>query len=255
MRSKLFLCPMAILAAFFLLAACGEKTPSELDCDPPCDVDECYECVDGECVPACDEGLICDGEGNCVECHPACDVEACFDCVDGECVYLCGEGEECDGDGTCVPRQPGQANLLELSMHDGLTRIYLTDMTVTDEDVDDYDLYVSHLDGPTFELGYHVEALNLGNELGFHEIEELPEDGYEPDGDGVDGLIIGTDYRTGGEGSTGFDMSEDVYALKLDFGDDDVTYAKIQVLQAMAGEVHVLAYWQEDGSRYVGTEE
>lgn len=54
--------------------------------------------------------------------------------------------------------------------------------------------------------------------------------------------------RTGGSGSTGYIMSENVYVLKLDHGDGDVTYGKIEVLQAQAGVVLVLAYWQADGT-------
>ena len=150
---------------------------------------------------------------------------------------------------------PGEATLLEVFMHQNITKIYLKQMlVVADPLAQDYDLYVAHTDGPTFELGSHVQAINLGNEHGFHEIDELPPEGYAADGEDISELIIGTSYRSGGVGSTGYIMSENIYALRLDHGEGVYSYAKLEILQARAGVVHVLAYHQADGSTNVLTE-
>ncbi len=251
---RYFLLPVAVSAALFLAAGCGET-----DCEPVCDLEQCYECDDGECVSFCDEGLVCDGEGNCVSCHPACDVEACYDCVDAECVYLCDEGEECDGEGSCVALLVGQATLLEASMHGSppLTEVYLQTMEVKVAGSGDYDIHIESQGGggPVFWLGDHVMAMNLGNELHFHEVDLAPENGYEPDGDSIEEAVIGRGYIGGGSGGTGYIMTENVYVLELDYGEGQPTYAKIQVVQAQAGEIHVLAYWQPDGSRNLLTAE
>jgi len=152
--------------------------------------------------------------------------------------------------------EPGEATLLKVFMHSDETKIYFMDMEViSDAGAEDYDIYVSHVDGPTFEMGAHVEGINLGNETGFHDIEEVPETGYEADGENLEDLIIGISYRDGGSGTTGYIMTDNVYALKLDYGEEGVKYAKIQVLQAMGGEVHVLAFLQTDGTRDVWTQE
>ena len=175
------------------------------------------------------------------------------------CVFALGCGDDSDATLPNGAEQdklvPAEASLLEVFMHQNLTKIYLEDMLVlADPLADDYDLYVAHTDGPTFELGSHVQAINLGNEQGYHEIEELPLEGYAADAEDLSELVIGTSYRSGGSGSTGFIMSENIYALRLDHGEGLYSYAKIEVLQAMAGEVHVLAYHQPDGSTNVLTE-
>ncbi len=159
----------------------------------------------------------------------------------------------------CIEYQheDGVPYLLKIYMHaPAATKIYFATMSVIGEmAASDYDIYVSHLSGPTLELNDHVQAVDLGNAKGFDEIDEAPETGYASDGEGVENMVIGIGYRSGGTGSSGYIMTGNIYVLKIDNGTRGVTYAKIEVKQAMNGEVHVLAYWQPDGSRNIATGE
>ncbi len=156
------------------------------------------------------------------------------------------------GDCIVYQHQDGVPVLLKAFMHaPAATKVYFSTMSVIGTiEASDYDLYVSHLDGPTLEIGDHVQAVNLGNTQSFDEVTELPEDGYAADGDE---MVIGISYRTGGAGETGYTMSENIYGLKIDDGEGNATYAKIEVLMAQNGEVRIMAYWQPDGSRNVST--
>ncbi len=175
----------------------------------------------------------------------------------GICYCERGWAVDPDDEADCIEYQheEGTPYLLKIHMHSpAATKIYFSTMSVIgDIDATDYEVYVSHLSGPSFELGSHVQAVNLGNTIDFYSIDEVPETGYASDGEGVENMVIGTGYRSGGEGSTGFIMSENVYALKIGDGNGGFTYAKIEVMQAKAGEVHVLAYRQPNGSRNVAT--
>ena len=88
---------------------------------------------------------------------------------------------------------------------------------------------------PTVYLGPGVQGINLGPDPGFDDVLEAPDSGYatdEPD------PIIGRNYKSGGSGSTGFDMSGDVYVLVH----PDGSYAKLSWTSAVAGKVTVSAY-------------
>ena len=175
----------------------------------------------------------------------------------GMCYCDLGWAVDPDDSADCIEyiHEDGVPYLLKIYMHSpSATKIYFSTMSVIgDIEATDYDIYVSHLDGPSFELGANVQAIDLGNTDAFDDVDEVPETGYATDGADVAGMIIGTSYRSGGTGSTGFTMSENIYALKIGDGNGNFTYAKIEVKQAKAGEVHVLAYWQPDGSRDVST--
>ena len=174
-------------------------------------------------------------------------------------ICFCKRGWAVDpeDDADCIKYQHEQGTpyLLKIYMHSpSATKIYFSTMSVIGNvEATDYDVYVSHMSGPTLELGDHVQAVNLGNSDDFYTIDEVPETGYASDGDGVENMIIGTGYQSGGDGTAGFIMSENVYALKIEDENGGFTYAKIEVTQAKAGAVHVLAYWQPDGSRNVST--
>jgi hypothetical protein len=71
-------------------------------------------------------------------------------------------------------------------------------------------------------------------------VTTAPATGYAADDPSKDIYVIGSSWRNGGTGTTGFVMTKNVYALKL----ADGTYAKIEVLSAKGGEVHILAYRQ-----------
>ena len=92
-----------------------------------CDPLQCEECnpETGQCDDLCLEGLVCDGQGNCVDptpeptdppepeptdppgpdCDPPCNSSQCLECRNGNCVNKCDdlEGYVCDGNGNCIP--------------------------------------------------------------------------------------------------------------------------------------------------------
>ncbi|MBN2798053.1 MAG: hypothetical protein JXX28_02810 [Deltaproteobacteria bacterium] len=88
---------------------------------------------------------------------------------------------------------------------------------------------------PPISLGEGVEVVNLGP-VGFHEVDLGPAEGWVRSG------TFDTDWQAGGQGSTGFVMSGNVYALRTPEG----RYGKVEILSAQAGEVRWLAYLQED---------
>ncbi|MBN2357991.1 MAG: hypothetical protein JXR83_00965 [Deltaproteobacteria bacterium] len=188
------------------------------------------------------------------------------------------EGEECDGfghlsEGACVcddgyrqhPDDPtscivddvehgdGIATDVNLHLHSNAVKIILATMEVVGMEATEWDLYMSHDDpvdgGPCLQLGPGVAAKNLGSGADYHAVSEAPTDGYENDDPNTDFYVIGSSWRDGGTGTTGFHMTENVYAIKL----ADVTYAKVEVLSAQTGEVHVLCYRQPDGSQDIST--
>lgn len=138
----------------------------------------------------------------------------------------------------------GKATDLKLGLHDNLVKVVLSTMTVVGKEATQWDFYVTHGDPvdqlPHIELGASVTAQNLGNSKTFHEVDTAPTDGYEADDLGSQTYVIGSSWRDGGSGTTGFIMTKNIYALKL----ADGTYAKIEVLSAKSGEVHILAYRQ-----------
>ncbi|MBT3221413.1 MAG: hypothetical protein HN348_20200 [Proteobacteria bacterium] len=179
------------------------------------------ELVDDECV--CDQGYIQD---------PA-DVTSC----------IVNDVESGDGIATDV----------QFGLHSNEVKILLFDMSVLGEEADDWDLYISHDDpvdaGPHMVLGDGVTALSLGSADDYHDVTEAPETGYEADDPTNDDYVIGSTWRDGGAGSSGFSMSENVYVVKL----ADETYAKIEVLSAKSGEIHALCYLQPDGTQDITT--
>jgi len=97
---KLFYKPIlfvVFLPFFYSTAICEE-------CCPPCE--ECYVCVEEECVPkVCGPHYVCDND-ECVcaeECCKDSDCGPCEHCVNYHCVYQCSE-DQCCHRGTCVPK-------------------------------------------------------------------------------------------------------------------------------------------------------
>ncbi len=219
-----------------------DDNPTDDDDDNPTDDDDDNPTDDDDDNPTDDDDdnpMACSGHGT----------------LDGGLCYCdLGYMVDPDNEADCIEyeHEDGVPVLLKVYMHaPSATKIYFSTMSVIgDVNAGDYDLYVSHTDGPTPELGSHVQAINLGNTQSFDEVTEVPEEGYAADGTEP---VIGTSYRSGGEGSTGFIMSENIYALKIESESKGTTYAKIEVLQAKGGVVHIMAYWQPDGSRNVST--
>jgi hypothetical protein len=94
--------------------------------------------------------------------------------------------------------------------------------------------------GPWITLGKDVQAINLGAGMTFVQVMEAPDAGYQDDPD-----LIGGTWNNGGAGETGYEMSNNVYVLKL----TDQTFAKLAVTSAKAGAVTFDAFHQGDGSR------
>jgi hypothetical protein len=206
-----------------------------------CDCDDGYHAQELECVADADpcDGVTCSGHGTCeVE-----GTEARCECNYG----YHAEGLECVED-----LQPGTATVVGtdiLAAAGGQDRINIRVMTHGD-DLDDYDFIVAKNPtvGPVIVLGPGVTAQSLGNADDYHDVNEAPADSYQAD-EGND-LVIGTSWRDGGSGSTGFYMTDNVYILKLDGN----TYGKIEVLSAKQGKIDVMCYHQPDGSANIATE-
>jgi hypothetical protein len=146
---------------------------------------------------------------------------------------------------------PMACKLLELNLKKGKGgKVYLrvSDLTVSYEAVENFDfLFQRKHPGPFIKLGPGVSGLNLGNEKNFAEVVSAPTAGYITDeGDNPDEgtMVIGRDWYSGGQGSSGFEMSNNVYLLKL----ADGSFAKIMVNFAKKGEVIIDAFRPVDGS-------
>ena len=146
----------------------------------------------------------------------------------------------------------GVGTKVVFSIHNtaGMQGIDLTEMQVMDDISGGFDVLVSKSgEGPVILLGDGVTAQNLGNGSAFDDIAEVPTEAYMADVDGAP--VIGTSWRDGGAGETGFTMTSNVYAIKR----PDETYAKMMVLSSKAGEIEVVFFYQPDGSTNVATQD
>lgn len=128
---------------------------------------------------------------------------------------------------------------------DGWFFVYMEDMHTDHDGSGDYTFMMQQSPPvPLIMLGPGVTGIDLGADLGFHDVEMAPDEGYQEDGTGTASLVIGTGWQDGGSGSQegGFDMSEHVYVLRT-AGD---RFGKLELLQAENGEVTLRAYLQED---------
>ncbi|MBN2493965.1 MAG: hypothetical protein JXR96_05185 [Deltaproteobacteria bacterium] len=248
----------------------GQLVDGVCDCDAGYVVDpsDPESCVDPSTLECGGHGHIHDGQYCSCDAGYMQDPEDVFNCVPDP-VYVCsGHGQLVDGACVCdegyeqVPGDPtrcqqqgtqhidGVAFDLELHLHADEVKIRLYSMQVISAAETEWDLYMAHDGpGPNLKLGPGVSAVNMGHESDYHAFDEAPEDGYLADDPENADFVIGTRFITGGSGETGFVMSEDVYALKL----ADGTFAKVEVLSARAGIIHVLCYWQPNGSRDIAT--
>jgi hypothetical protein len=206
--------------------------------------------VEGEC--RCGAGYMQDPSDvtNCIEEE----VEECSghgQLVGVECQCDQGYAQDPDDPEVCLAR--GVATDVQLGLHGNQVKIVLATMEVVGMEATEWDLYMDHDapadGGPNMKLGPGVTAQSLGSSQEYHNTDEAPADGYQGDDPGNEVYVIGDTWRDGGSGTTGFHMSENVYAVKL----ADGTYAKIEVLSAQSGEIHVLCYRQADSSRFIGT--
>ena len=203
---------------------------------------------------SCDLGYMQDpdDEFNCIA-DPDFECSGHGELVDGACV--CEEGYVVDpADAQACIREGSQhtdrvAVDVTLLLHEDQVKLRLFSMQVLGAAETDFDLYMAHDGpGPNLKLGPGVTGVNLGAATDYHDVDTAPADGYAAD-DGTD-FVIGIGFMDGGSGETGFIMTENVYVLKL----ADGTYAKVEVLSAAGGVVHVLCYHQPDGSTDIATE-
>ncbi len=103
--------------------------------------------------------------------------------------------------------------------------------------------------GEDYSNGMQVGALNSGIK-DFHAVEVALIHGYQQDSEN-NGLVIGNKFYDGGNGWTGFHMTNNVYLIKTRSG----KYAKLQFLKAKQGNVDLKFYLQQDGSTNLKTEE
>lgn len=103
--------------------------------------------------------------------------------------------------------------------------------------------------GEDYDSGTQVEALPTGVSI-FDDVTIAPERGYRQDTDNG-GLVIGNKFYNGGNGWSGFHMTNEVYILKTRTG----KFAKIQFLQAKQGNVDLRYYIQNDHSTNLKTSE
>jgi len=167
-------------------------------------------------------------------------------------------GEDTASDGAVMelveevaPPEPGVGTKVVFSIHNvaGLQCLDLAEMVAKDECTGAYDVLVGKSPvGPVIQLGETTKAQNLGNTLAFDDVDEVPTEGYLSD-HGED-MVIGTSWRGGGAGETGFEMTDNVYALLR----GDGTYAKMMVLSAKSGNIEIVFFHQPDGSVNVATE-
>ena len=258
----------------------GHGTCVEAGANATCDCDDDYHADGLECIADADpcDGQTCSGHGTCVlvgedatcecdtgyhaqglECVANADPCNGVDCsAHGICVVEgtdarceCDDGYHADGLECLEDLQPGTATVVASDLQaaaGGQDRVNIREMTHGD-DLADYDFIVAKNPtmGPMIMLGPDVSALDLGNGTDYHAVDEAPVDGYQFDDGGT--LVIGTSWRDGGTGQTGFDMTENVYVLKL----ADGSFGKIEVLVAIGGKIDVLCYHQADDSRNIAT--
>lgn len=103
--------------------------------------------------------------------------------------------------------------------------------------------------GEDYASGMPVEALPTGV-YEFDAVTIAPEQGYRQDSENG-GLVIGNKFYNGGNGWTGFHMTNEVYVLKTRTG----KFAKVQFLKAKQGNVDLRYYIQNDLSNNLKTNE
>lgn len=159
-----------------------------------------------------------------------------------------GDGQIAD-QGQADAAGPGKATDVQLDMHGNEVKIQLDTMKVVGKEATTWDLYMAHDDGPNMYLGNGVTGQNLGNAKTYHQVDTAPDSGYETDDTTTPKLVIGTTWRNGGSGTTGYIMTKNIYVVKL----ADGTYAKLEVLSAKSGKIHILCYRQGNGTRDLET--
>jgi hypothetical protein len=233
-----------VLALSLALSGCGSDDGGGEECGG------FGTLVGGEC--SCDAGYVQDPEDatNCIE-ETAQECSGHGQLAGSECQCDQGYAQDPDDPEVCLAR--GTATDVQLGLHSNSVKIRLAAMEVVGMEATEWDLYMDHDapadGGPNLKLGPGVAAQSLGSSPDYHHADAAPASGYQSDDPDNEVYVIGDTWRAGGSGTTGFVMSGNVYAVKL----ADGTYAKIEVLSAQSGEIHVLCYRRADGSRFIGT--
>ncbi|MBU1221171.1 hypothetical protein KKF34_05215 [Myxococcota bacterium] len=139
--------------------------------------------------------------------------------------------------------QPTEAVEIVVDIHSAsLQKINIIEYT-SDPNLEDCHFGIMRTgSGPTIVLCADTLVYNAGNSADFYEINEVPEEAIFSIDDGAN-YAIGTSWRDGGVGSTGFNMTENVYIFEL----PDGRYGKMEVLSSIGGVVTFLVFSDPDG--------
>ncbi|MBU1220951.1 hypothetical protein KKF34_07700 [Myxococcota bacterium] len=103
---------------------------------------------------------------------------------------------------------------------------------------------------PALVLCDGTKAFNAGNSVDFYDIDSIPQDAVFTEDDGTE-YVMGTTWQDGGNGTAGFNMTQNVYILELPNG----RYGKIEVLSAISGNVTFAVFADPDGTDNLTCEE
>jgi len=128
-------------------------------------------------------------------------------------------------------------SVVTLDLH-ASTQVYVTlaDMQTHVDPPGEYSFVMQKMSpAPIVYLGPGVQAINLGPDPGFDNVHTAPESGYATD---EPEPVIGRAYKSGGSGTTGFEMTGNVFVLLHPNG----SYAKLAWTSAVAGVVTIHAH-------------
>jgi len=162
-----------------------------------------------------------------------------------ECTILPEEVEGVqDIDFNIGPSSPSPDRMAFIDLSTGEIGLVLGDLTQWDI----YFWFPVPMDGAA-NLNEGVGAVNLGNEVTFHEVAVAPDDSEYTEDTATSSEIGNTWHDGHGEGR--LLVNGTIYAIKTHEG----KYAKLEVLSAIAGTIEVRYFYQKDCSRNLATEE
>lgn len=144
-----------------------------------------------------------------------------------------GPGQDAGEDAASV----GPCSVITLDLH-ASPQVYVTldDMQTHVDPPAAYSFVMQKLHpAPIVYLGPGVQAVNLGPDPDFDATSTAPDSGYSTD---EPEPVIGRNYKSGGSGSTGFEMTGNVFVLLH----PDGSHSKLSWVSAAAGVVTINAY-------------
>lgn len=146
---------------------------------------------------------------------------------------------------------PRNASEIAVNIHDAdLQKINIIEITSGANLMDCHFGILKTGSVPALVLCDGTKAFNAGNSVDFYDIDSIPQDAVFTEDDGTD-YVMGTTWQDGGNGTTGFNMTQNVYILEL----PDGRYGKIEVLSAVAGIVTFAVFADPDSEDNLTCEE